>query len=292
LPHAEYLTASQKDRLASVAISQRFEKGKEICKEGELAASMYILKSGKLTKHKGNEFKGTITRGESFEEYTSLSKGCLRRTTIRVADDAEVMALGVEDIENALGRSLPLIILRNEAMTTLKSTKLLERLSAEYLEKIIDCFKLKNVKPGEMVTRKDDECRKLIFFVAEGQYMISDSSKRAKLYGEGAFVDSAATFRCEIRMKEQGKIAWTTLEEVVRAFGCTLNEAFKNSEAISKALETQKHNKITLAEMGKKLSLEDIRVVKKLGEGQFGHVFLVTDEAKQQFFALKSVSKL
>jgi CRP-like cAMP-binding protein len=86
--HSEYLTSSQKDRLASVAISQRFEKGKDICKEGELAASMYILKSGKLTMHRGNEFKGTITRGESFEEYTSLSKGCLRRMTIRVAEDA------------------------------------------------------------------------------------------------------------------------------------------------------------------------------------------------------------
>lgn len=78
-----------------MAISQRFEKGKEICKEGELAASMYILKSGKLTKHKGNEYKGTILKGESFEEYTSLSKGCLRRTTIKVAEEAEVIALGV-----------------------------------------------------------------------------------------------------------------------------------------------------------------------------------------------------
>lgn len=59
---------------------------------------MYILKSGKLTKHKGNEFKGSISKGESFEEYTSLSKGCLRRMTIKVAEDSEIMALGVEDI--------------------------------------------------------------------------------------------------------------------------------------------------------------------------------------------------
>lgn len=66
-------------------------------------------------------------------------------------------------------------------------------------------------------------------------------------------------------MKEQGKIAWTTLEEVVKAFGCTLQEAFKNSEVISKALEAQRHNKLTLAEIGKKLSLEDFFVVKKLG---------------------------
>jgi hypothetical protein len=50
----EYLTTSQKDKLASIAINQKFEKNSEICKEGELAASMYILKSGKLSKFKGN----------------------------------------------------------------------------------------------------------------------------------------------------------------------------------------------------------------------------------------------
>lgn len=147
------------------------------------------------------------------------------------------------------------------------------------------------MKTGELIVRKDDDCRKLIFFVAEGQYMISDSSKRAKIYGESAFSEPASTFKCEIKMKEDGKIAWTTLDEVVKEFGCSLNEAFKNSEAISKALEAQKNNKMTLAEMGKKLFLEDFQVARKLGEGQFGHVFLVSDLAKDHFFALKCISK-
>jgi hypothetical protein len=53
----------------------------------------------------------------------------MRRETIRVVEDSEVIALGVEDIENALGRSLPLIILRNEARAALKSSKCFERLS-------------------------------------------------------------------------------------------------------------------------------------------------------------------
>ena len=109
----KYLTPSQKDKLASIALNQRFDRNSDICKEGELAASMYILKSGKLGRFKGGDFQGHILKGESFEEYSSLTKGSVRRETIRVVEDAEVMALGVEDIENALGRSLPLIILRN-----------------------------------------------------------------------------------------------------------------------------------------------------------------------------------
>lgn len=33
-----------------------------------------------------NEFKGFITKGDSFEEYTSLKKGCLRNYTIKVLE--------------------------------------------------------------------------------------------------------------------------------------------------------------------------------------------------------------
>jgi len=40
---------------------------------------MYILKSGKLGKYKNYNLQGAINKGESFEEYASLTKGCLRR---------------------------------------------------------------------------------------------------------------------------------------------------------------------------------------------------------------------
>ena len=94
---------------------------------------MYILKSGKLTRFKGNDTIGYITKGESFEESASLKKGCLRKETVKVTEQAQVIALGIEDIENALGRSLPLIIIRNEARSVLVGCKFFEKLSEEYL---------------------------------------------------------------------------------------------------------------------------------------------------------------
>ena len=76
-----------------------------------------------------------------------------------------------------------MIILRNEAFKALKSSKIFEKLSDEYVDKAIDCFKLKAVKTGEIITRKDDSCKNLMFFVAEGNYYITDNSKRSKIYG-------------------------------------------------------------------------------------------------------------
>lgn len=43
------------------------------------------------------------------------------------------MALGIEDIESALGRSLPLIILRNKAKSALKASKTFEKLTEDYV---------------------------------------------------------------------------------------------------------------------------------------------------------------
>lgn len=81
-------------------------------------------------------------------------------------------------------------------------------------------------------------------------------------------------------MKQNGKIAWTTYEQIIDAFGCPLHEVIKHSDIINKAFEIQKSNKQSLNEKAKNLKLEEFQVVKKLGEGQFGHVFLVTDNSK------------
>lgn len=176
-------------------------------------------------------------------------------------------------------------------MKALKSCSLFERVSDEYIERAIDCFKLKAVKAGELIVRKEDFCKNLIFFVAEGQYYISDSGKRAKIYGASSLEDSVATYMVDIKMKEAGKIAYTTLDELVGAFGCNLHEAIKHTDSISKMLEIQKNSRNQKHESVKNIKINDFYVLKKLGEGQFGTVFLVTDKAKENYYALKSISK-
>ena len=252
---------------------------------------MFILKSGRLGRYKGQEFKGNLLKGESFEEYTTLSKGSLRRETIKVLETSDVMALGAEDIESALGRSLPLIILRNEAKTALRSAQVFDKLNEEFIDKIIDCFRLKKVSAGETIIKRDDPCRKMLFFVAEGNYTISEAGRRAKLYGETAFDSANARYSFDIKMRENGKVAWTSLEDVLMAFGCSLKEAEQKSEAITEALALEKNKRSDLHNICKDLELKDYTVLKKLGEGQFGNVLLVTDPSKKHAFAMKAIAK-
>ena len=41
----------------------------------------------------------------------------------------------------------------------------------------------------------------------------------------------------------------------------------------------------------KDLTLKDLIFIRKLGEGQFGHVYLVSDKTKDGLYALKAISK-
>ncbi len=44
--------------------------------------------------------------------------------------------------------------------------------------------------------RKEDLCRNSIFFIAEGQYLISDNSKRAQIYGESSLAEPGDSYKC------------------------------------------------------------------------------------------------
>ena len=49
----------------------------------------------------------------------TLSKGSLRKETVTAEESTDVIALGADDIEKALGKSLPIIILRNTAISAM-----------------------------------------------------------------------------------------------------------------------------------------------------------------------------
>jgi hypothetical protein len=87
------------------------------------------------------------------------------------------LALGAEDIENALGRNLSIIILRNNAIKALKGSNIFCELQKEYLEKIIDTFKIKKVLEGEKAISKDEKCKENILFVIEGQYKLTNNQQ-------------------------------------------------------------------------------------------------------------------
>jgi len=95
-------------------MTQKFEKNSKLFKEGDFASCMYIVKEGVLKRYLNGICLGQYEKGQSFEEYAVIERDSLRKETVTAATDCELIALSIDQIEEVLGKSLPIIILRNK----------------------------------------------------------------------------------------------------------------------------------------------------------------------------------
>lgn len=94
-----------------------------------------------------------------------------------------------------------------------------------------------------------------------------------------------------IKFTTPGKVAWANLSEILKSLDCTLNEAQNKSADIENSALQHRNRVHELRNHCSKFSISDFKVLTKLGEGQFGTVFLITDPTKTNLYALKCISK-
>lgn len=63
-----------------------------------------------------------------------------------------MIALGVQEVENVLGRSFPLIIIRNKAREILLGNEEFKGLSGYYMDLILDTIRIQNLESGGKIS--------------------------------------------------------------------------------------------------------------------------------------------
>lgn len=114
------LSNGERQALADIAMSQYYEKNSKICKEGELASSFYILKAGRIRRLKEGATLGFIEKGEVFEHAAALNEEPLRRETLITEENSHVLALSISEVRSSLGKSLHVVLLRNQLKAVLQ----------------------------------------------------------------------------------------------------------------------------------------------------------------------------
>lgn len=71
--------------------------------------------------------------------------------------------------------------------------------------------------------------KNMIFFMVEGTYDISKDTCRCDLYGDDAVQFPDSPYSMSMVMKEDGKMAWTTLETMISVLGCSIEEAIQKT---------------------------------------------------------------
>lgn len=95
----------------------------------------------------------------------------------------------------------------------------------------------------------------------------------------------------DVFMETDGGICKVKLKSALEALGGDYQNAVMRNKNNEESMEAFQRQNSMVKERAQKIKIEDLIVIRKLGEGQFGQVYLVKDPNYQIPFAVKTISK-
>ena len=163
---------------------QSFAFGDEICVQGEVPHSLFVLASGSarvLTRHGDNEVMlARVTPGEVFGE-DALLENTRRSETVRASEDATVLRLPREafdalvEEDESIAEALRSHVHLEEVRRALRLQSSFAVIPLAVLTKYLDAFEMLSVREGDVVTAEGEPSRG-VYVVASGTLQVTEGS--------------------------------------------------------------------------------------------------------------------
>ncbi|CAD8075753.1 unnamed protein product [Paramecium primaurelia] len=284
-----FMTSEQRDMIGHALITTKFNPGQNIVNEGDQADSFYVIKTGQVQILKGDKLIRKMGAKDSFGEQALYEKS-VRGATVKAETEVRCVALGRENLSKILGDKIQLIIFNNIMRWSFEKSEILKQLTKIQLEKISQKAKIENFKKGQVIFEANKPCDRLVV-VLEGVLINSkqESISKGSCFGDQFLQKElyGSLLECAFTMVGDGVLATITYQALFKIFGGDLETALKKNENSHE----KKIQQIGKREDASHIVVEDLIYIKKLGEGQFGSVYLVKHKEINKVFALKSVSK-
>lgn len=215
--------------------------------------------------------------------------------TVRAEDEVRCLCLGRDTLTKILGDQVQVITFRNLQKWAFEKNAILSKLLKPQVDKILDVMKISYYKAGDIIFKKTTPMNQKIIVVIEGSLKKAKSgivvASKGSCYGEEFFLETAKqkTFDDDIVMETDGVISEISNENFTESLGAALDETLKKNEKIHE-------KKMMKPDLAKKkeamnIKLNELYLIKKLADGQFGPVYLVKSKFNGQYLVLKSISK-
>eukprot|EP01017_Pseudomicrothorax_dubius_P018366 TRINITY_DN2034_c0_g3_i3.p1 TRINITY_DN2034_c0_g3~~TRINITY_DN2034_c0_g3_i3.p1 ORF type:complete len:734 (-),score=140.48 TRINITY_DN2034_c0_g3_i3:35-2236(-) len=289
----EHMTPNQKDVIANNVITQRFEPGATIINEGDQASSFYIIKDGTVVVLKGEEETRRLQSKETFGEQALYFK-TVRQRSVKALDKVTLLAIGADTVRNVLGNEIQEIAYRNLKLWAIERQPTLSRLSRIQIEKLLENLKAVQVAKDSIVVEANLPLDQM-YVVLKGSLRTASGREVA---ATGGLLGESCIISGEMMRWDENIIA---AEETVLA-GLTSNRFQEALGDIHKLIENhEKHRarvskarQLTIARVAQassEVTLDSLILIKKLGAGHFGNVYLVYASVNQNLYAIKCISK-
>ena len=270
------LTKSQIEASIGQMKIQTYQSGQVVIGAGtRKGISIFIVLKGSLKS--GNKFLG-IYSCIGDEEVFSNSKGKWEENW--EADiESDIAILTKEDLEIALGNPLGMISTQNELLAVLQRVHLLRALPMHKLEALVTALKIYEFRDGDAIFSEGDEGNSF-YIIKEGQVEILKGGISIRFITKHDFFGERSIILNESRtatvIARGNAICWHLSKA---DFLSLIDEGIRKQ--LTKRMELQND----------KIDLSELTIVKLLGKGMFGNVFLTFSSTEKVCYALKTVQR-
>jgi len=238
-----------------------------------------------------------MTFGES-----ALYHNSIRSLTVQaVSDEVELLALGRDSLQQILGSKVETAIYRNYQRWALQKDEVLKKLSDIIKEKVLEQFEQRSIPENEAILQKGELVDKLIICVQGSMYFEDKDGNQTK-YAQGEGFGSEYLYPVllthkplsgKLVMAKDGVISELKFSNLERILGMPIKDAIEKENSIKEKeekLASTQVNKLQEKKIVDSWDIKNFLYIEKLGDGQFGNVYLVKELTTNKICALKCVS--
>jgi cGMP-dependent protein kinase len=273
------LTSAQKEAILGALVTQRWNSGQIVIKEGDNIDMLYIIKEGFAVCNPDRSDSFEIHKGDYFGEQ-ALMYQTPQHQTIIAATDLVLISIGRKSLSQVLGSTLDHILYRNSQKLALEKISSFKSLSLSQRESIIDNSKVQRFKRGEIVITKGLLKSSHLFILVHGRLQGDRQVEPLQCLGDEDIIKkSEEVYLEDFIAVEESDVAVISLKKLEKAIGGEVSQVMISNDVLNilrqvqllKGLEKEKIS--ALAEALQVRTFEDCDFIVR--QNNPGHSFFI-----------------
>lgn len=272
------LTKRQYENLINSTEFKNLQSSEKVISEGSPKSdSIIIILKGSL-KDSSNSIVYSTYDMIGVEE-TILNQSTCFESDIFANEEVDLGYIRSQGFFEAIGGDYEKVTKSNETLNLLKKLTLFRNLSEEQFDCLLSLLRLEEFPPNSPIFNENDPGESL-YLIKEGVVDILKNNKIVRTIAENDYFGERSllieNFRTASVKAKSHVVCWVLYKS---DFLGLLDDNLKT--LLFKRIQLQDDS----------IQLSDLHIIKPIGKGTFGNVFLVAHKTKKTLFALKTVNK-
>ena len=273
------LTKAQIQMIVHNMSVERFEAGKVVVDAGRKVSEFFVIVvKGELVWARSRNLFGKVFDAVNVENMLKECEGVFEED-VEASFETTLAMMSKSTFEKCLGGSFHQITANNDALKVLSRIQILRGLSLDSIENVIKALKVQEYSEGSIVVNQNDPGD--AFFIVK--------SGKAEVCKDGL---TLRTITKHDYFGERSLLFNNFRSASVKAKGHLVCWVISKSEFTSLLEDSIRRQLLSRIELqDDTVHFEDLCIIKQLGSGMFGNVFLVAHKKSRTLYALKTVDR-